>query len=211
MKKLLKGLFVMVLAATLITMVGCGKKEDPNKTPGGDQTQTTGGVDVKVEDAKLSNMLKTGKLYVTSFGQADKTYMDEAVAEACGEKVEYTFDPLLDASNVKTGDMVIAVVGFTSKGLAVGVTQATELARAEAFAKLEGVTLVICQLSGKERRGTSSDPIISAAVAGADLVLINKGANSDNQYSNVWCKDKTLFQFTDEWDMVDYIKVIVGA
>lgn len=229
MKKFLSFLFVLMLALCLVACGGSNEpKPDPDPTPGpgpsGDPSDDpTGGDvsdvkrDVPVSESGLTNMLGTGKLYVTTFGQADKAYLKEIVDEATedGTKVEYTYDDQLKASDVEDGSLVIAVVGYTKKGISADITQTGEVSRAQAFAQKAGINLVVVQLSGSARRGESSDPIISAAVAGAKLVMIydggnTSGANYDGAYTE-WCKDTQLFQFSDEWDINEYVKVIVGA
>lgn len=261
MKKFLKLIFSLVLVLGLaLSLVACGSKDGDGTDKGGDKTPSGEGqggegqggdtgedtlkVDVKASEAGLTNMLGSGKLYVTTFGQADRAYLQEIVDEAFGgnlEKVEdserkkdrieaykgtgderslaYTFDNQLKAADVETGSLVIAVVGYTSKGIAAEITQAGEVKRAGDFAAKEGINLVIVQLSGKARRGESSDPIIAAASAGSKLTLIfdngdksekGSGADYDGKYSTVWCKDKSLFAFSDEWEMNEYFKVILG-
>lgn len=239
MRKVLKLIFSLILVLGLtFSLVACGSKDDggnnQNNGGNGQSGEGEGGggqsgnkeedalkVDVKASEAGLTNMLGSGKLYVTTFGQADKAYLKEMIDDvtAEGTKKEYTFDDQLKASDVEAGSLVIAVVGYTSKGIAKEITQTGEVQRAQAFAAKEGINLVIVQLSGKARRGDSSDPIIAAATPGAKLTLIfdngNKtdkatGADFDGKYSTVWCKDKALFAFSDEWDMTEYFKVILG-
>ena len=95
-------------------------------------------VDVKASEAGLTNMLGSGKLYVTTFGQADRAYLKEIVDEAIdGSSVTYTYGDQLQASDVEEGSLVIAVVGYTSKGIAAEITQTGEVARAKAFAEKE--------------------------------------------------------------------------
>ena len=200
---------------------GSGQSGEGEGGQGGGAEEDTLKVDVKASEAGLTNMLGSGKLYVTTFGQADKAYLKEMIDEVTGngETKAYTYDDQLKASDVEAGSLVIAVVGYTSKGIAKEITQTGEVQRAQAFAAKEGINLVIVQLSGKARRGDSSDPIIAAATPGAKLTLIfdngNKtdkatGADFDGKYSTVWCKDKALFAFSDEWDMTEYFKVILG-
>lgn len=239
MRKILKFIFSLILVLGLtFSLVACGDKEkdggkntpDNGSENGGNNqggenqggNTTTDGlkVDVKASEAGLTNMLGTGKLYVTTFGQADKAYLKEIVDEAIsGSSLTYTYNDQLKASDVEDGSLVIAVVGYTSKGIAKEITQTGEVERARAFAAKEGINLVIVQLSGKTRRGDSSDPIIAAATAGSKLTLIfdngdksdkASGADYDGKYSTVWCKDKKLFAFSDEWEMNKYFKVILG-
>ena len=233
MRKVLKFIFSLVLVLGLaFSLVACGNKESGGQKGGqeggdgqggqsGTPTTDTLKVDVAAKDAGLTNMLGSGKLYVTTFGQADKAYLKQMIDDVTneGKDLEYTYDEQLKASDVEAGSLVIAVVGYTSKGIAKEITQTGEVQRAQAFATKEGINLVIVQLSGKTRRGDSSDPIISAATAGSKLTLIfdngNKtekatGADFDGKYSTVWCKDKALFAFSDEYEMTEYFKVILG-
>ena len=237
MKKFLKLIFSLVLVLGLaFSLVAGGGKDDDGTDKGGDKTPSGEGqggegqggdtdkdtlkVDVKASEAGLTNMLGSGKLYVTTFGQADRAYLREIVDEAIGTSgLTYTYDDQLQAADVEAGSLVIAVVGYTSKGIAAEITQTGEVKRAGDFAAKEGINLVIVQLSGKARRGDSSDPIIAAATAGSKLTLIfdngdksakASGADFDGKYSTVWCKDKSLFAFSDEWEMNEYFKVILG-
>ena len=233
MSKFLKLFFSLILVfGFAFSLVACtakeddGKKDDPSGEnqggePGGDTSKDELKVDVAAKDAGLSNMLGSGKLYITTFGQADRAYLTEMIDEVTdkGSKLAYTFGEQLQASDVEAGSLVIAVVGYTSKGIAAEITQTGEVARAKAFAEKEGIKLVIVQLSGKARRGDSSDGIIEAATKGADLTLIYdngdktsaaKGADYDGKFSTDWCKGKALFAFSDEWEMTTYFKVILG-
>lgn len=232
MRKFLKLFFSLILVLGFtFSLAACGATEDDGgKTPsgenqggeqGGDTSKDELKVDVAAKDAGLSNMLGSGKLYVTTFGQADRAYLKEMIDDVTdnGSKLTYTFGDQLNASDVEAGSLVIAVVGYTSKGIAAEITQTGEVARAKAFAEKEGIKLVIVQLSGKARRGDSSDGIIEAATKGADLTLIYdngdktstaKGADYDGKFSTEWCKGKALFAFSDEWEMTTYFKVILG-
>lgn len=261
MRKFLKLFFSLILVLGFtFSLAACGATEDDGgKTPsgenqggeqGGDTSKDELKVDVAAKDAGLSNMLGSGKLYVTTFGQADRAYLREMIDDVESEilasdenlkekKVSnvtevyrgkgkdlseedvlvYTFGEQLNAADVEAGSLVIAVVGYTSKGIAADITQTGEVARAKAFAEKEGIKLVIVQLSGKARRGDSSDGIIEAATKGADLTLIYdngdktssaKGADYDGKFSTDWCKGKALFAFSDEWNMTTYFKVILG-
>ena len=253
MKKFMSLLFIALLA---LCLVACGDKPaEGNGDNGGNEGDGGGGAtsevkrDVKVEDAKLSNILGTGSLYVTTFGQADWAYMQTIVGDSLGydlknndkderpkltlkestgeyqENISKTDEPemvtvftannQLQAADVKEGDVVIAVVGYTTKGISAEITQTGEVSRAKAISEKAGVKLILVQLSGKDRRGESSDPIIEACVKGADYVLIyddgkDKGANFDGKYTE-WCKgNENFFMFSDEYDICDYIKALVG-
>lgn len=212
-------LVIAILMCFALVLVGCGNdSEDPDD--GGDNPpKVTVKRDVKVEDANLSKLLQDGKnVYVTALGQADFNYMQTIVNDALeGSGITATVDNQLGVDGLNAGDVVISVVGYTSKGISAEITQTGEIARAKALAEKEGIIFILCQLSGKEKRGESSDPIIEQAVKGADYVFVydaddNKGADYDQKYSTVWCKDfANLYLFSDEYDITDYIEVLLGV
>ncbi|MBQ7275657.1 MAG: hypothetical protein IJS58_00260 [Bacilli bacterium] len=215
-KNVLLFLLVALFALTAFVLVGCGDEPEPQPGPGPEVEVKR---DVKVANAGLSVVLEAGKsVYVTALGQADFAYMQTIVNDAIeGSEITVTVDNQLKAADLNAGDVVISVLGYTSKGISGDITQTSEIARAKALAEKEGIILILCQLSGKERRGESSDPIISEAVKGADYVFIydaddSKGADYDKKYSTEWCKgfDK-LYLFSDEYDIKDYIEVLLGA
>lgn len=210
--------FVLILGLAL-SLSACGSVTTTTKK-GGDSTTTVASLikrDVLAKDAGLKNELGTGKLYVTALGQADRSYMKEIVDEAIkGSSVTYTYDDQLKASSVEEGSVVIAVVGYTSKGISGDITQTGEVQRAKDFSLREDIYFVLVQLSGSSRRGESTDPIIEAAAKSADLTLLSdsgdgKGADYDAKYSTTWCKGKPLFMFSDEWNIYTYIQVLVGV
>lgn len=220
MKKFFKLFFtVFTVLAFAFVLASCGE-EDPNQggNNGGSTTNPTNVFqDLAAAEANLTDLRGGKKLYVTTFGQADFSYLQELVGEAVGTAdFEVVEDKVLKAEDVEDGSLVIAIVGFTKKGISGDITQAGEVARAKAFAEKDGINLVVCQLDGKARRGESSDPIIKEAVKGAKLVMIYDdgkgadGADYDGFYTNE-CKNTKLYKFTDETDMISYFEVLIGA
>lgn len=208
-----------IRSSVTITVTGEGQADQSGDDPiQGDDTKVKTGVDVKVENADIANYLQGGKLYVTTFGQADKAYMVSIVEDAIGSSgITVTNNNVLKASDVEAGSVVIAVVGFTSKGISGDITQTGEVNRAKDFSDRDDITLIICQLDGKNRRGDSSDPIIEEAVRGAKVVMIfddgdpsSLGANYDGKYTTL-CQGKRFFSFSDEYNMTDFIAVMIGA
>ena len=138
-------------------------------------------VDADITDASLKNMVSGGNLHVTAVGQSATStvkqllknagwYITEEAEGAANVKGTYTINNTLAASGINAGDTVIIILGTSGKGLgAAGVSQADELARAQAIVAKEGVKVIAIHTGGKGYRGESSDPIIEAVVPHADV------------------------------------------
>ena len=136
---------------------------------------------------------------MTTFGQAEFDYL-QTLYEVAEGKEPASINAELTTADVANGDTVIAVVGWTSKGIPQHITQAGEKARAEAFAaKAEAgeIKLIIVHVGGESRRGESSDPIISAVVPSADLVLIEAYGNEDSKF-NEWVGTRVPLYIYDD-------------
>ena len=94
MRKFLKLFFSLILVLGFtFSLAACGATEDDGgKTPSGEgegqQEDNKLKVDVPAKDAGLSNMLGSGKLYVTTFGQADRAYLREMIDEVEKDALE---------------------------------------------------------------------------------------------------------------------------
>ena len=145
-KNVLLFLLVALFALTAFVLVGCGDEPEPQPGPG---TEVEVKRDVKVADAGLSVVLETGKsVYVTALGQADFAYMQTIVNDAIeGSEITVTVDNQLKAADLNAGDVVISVLGYTSKGISGDITQTSEIARAKALAEKEGIILILCQFN----------------------------------------------------------------
>ena len=187
MKKIIA--FFSILAVAVL-LVACGGGEGSSSSSSQQQQSTSSSqqqtTNIFEEEIVADVALKaTGSIHLTTFGQAEWDYAQTLVEYA---EIDANVSNTLTASQVATGDTVIAVVGWTSKGIAGDITQAGEKTRAEAFAakaQANEIKLVIIHLGGEARRGESSDPIISAVVPHADVVLIEAYGNEDSAF-NTW-------------------------
>ena len=228
MKNLLKILaLVLVFAMTAVMFVACDK--DNNDDQGGDVPQTPAvTVDADITDASLKNMVSGGNLHVTAVGQSATStvkqllknagwYITEEAEGAANVKGTYTINNTLAASGINAGDTVIIILGTSGKGLgAAGVSQADELARAQAIVAKEGVKVIAIHTGGKGYRGESSDPIIEAVVPHADVALVvdsgdGQGGNYDNLFTTLCGSNVPLYVFSRASNMVDSIKHLVNA
>lgn len=232
MKKILTAALSLLGVLTLAgTLVACGGDKTSSTEPSSSAPASSVAApssstavsnvhrDVDVEDTTLQDIVGTGKVYLTTFGQADWSYAKSIVNGATMGNVGATENNLLTAADVENGSTVVAVVGYTSKGLAATITQASELARANAMSKKaeDGeINLVVLHLGGKARRGDSSDPMISAAISHAKVVFIyddetDNGGNYDGQFETWVGTTVQLYMWSDEIEMVDSVKYVLGA
>ncbi len=214
MKKYLAVLLILILALT-VTFALTACTPDDNE----EQGDSKGIRDTTVSDTSLKvGVTGSGKIYLTSLGQADWAFAKEIINGADYVNAGAEEAQLIAPVDVEDGSIVFAVVGVTAKGIGgAGVTLQDEINRAEAFAdkaKDGKISLIVLQLGGKGRRGESSDPVIEKAVAGAKLVLASddgkNGADYDGKLSE-WCGDNVpLYLYADEMDMVPSIKFILA-
>ena len=232
MKNLLKILaLVLVFAMTAVMFVACGKDNDDNggNSGSGDGPQTpVVTVDANITDASLKNIVNGGNLHVTAVGQSATStvkqllknagwYITEEAEGAANVNGTYTINNTLAASGINAGDTVIIILGTSGKGLgAAGVSQADELARAQAIVAKEGVKVIAIHTGGKGYRGESSDPIIEAVVPHADVALVvdsgdGQGGNYDNLFTTLCGSNVPLYVFSRASNMVASIKHLVNA
>lgn len=215
MKKIFALVLVLVLALSLVTFVACTSDKDPEEPK---EPQATANIDKNYEGASI---VGSGKIYLTSFGQADFSTLKTLVTKStmAGISVPETqINQLLEASAVEAGSTVVCIAGYTTKGLATGVTQASETARAQAFAARSDINLVLIHIGGEARRGANSDPMCKAIAQKAKLILVwDDGAGAggnikcDGENFETWAPAGTLYIFTEETGLVPSIKKVLGA
>ena len=222
MKNLLKILaLVLVFAMTAVMFVACDKDNNDNggNSGSGDGPQkpvTT--VDTTISDAALKNMVGNGNLYVTDVGLSGTGTVKQFLTRSgLTENTDFTISNTLTASEVNAGDTVIIVLGTSQKGLGgAGVSQADELARAQAFVAKEGINIIAVHTGGKGYRGESSDPIISAVVPAAEVVLIvdagdGEGGDYDGLFTTLCGSNVPLYKFSKAANMLASIGFLVKA
>lgn len=231
MKKLLaavlSALLVVVMSMALVACVNNGENSGGNG--GGSGTQQGGGneggggsssqlpaVDTTISDAALKVNLDGHKLYVTSIGQSAvyDTIVNLFTANVgLASGTDFTENKVLRADEVAVGDTVVLATAASSKGMGAGsaTDPATELQRARDFAAKDGVNLIVVQTNGTGGRGTSSDPYFEILCPKALVTLIVEGANSDNKFSEEWCKNTPLYLYKRASSMANSFKFIFGV
>ena len=214
MKKLL-----MVLMATLFVMglVACGGDDNDNGDNGDN------GNDVVLDQALDSVFESLGTdrpVYLTTIGQTEDVdilwNVFGQVFDSTTERNEtITRDSVLEPSDVAAGSLVIIAPGASSKGMgAAGVDQASEIARANAFAAraaAEEITVILIHSGGMQRRGTLSDPMIEAVAAEAVLMLVLNSGNDDNFFNGLHdTLGAPLYLYSNNPSLVAPLKQLFG-
>ena len=125
---------------------------------------------------------------LTSVGQSPDAMMVRVVLRNV-LKIDPAFNALMSPSDLGDAQVVIAVVGGSSKGLgAAGINQDDEAARAKALlqaAKDTGKKVLIMHVGGEGRRGTLSDLFITEASPFADGMIVVDGGNQDGIFTKI--------------------------
>ena len=226
MKKYLALVLAVLMALTCFALVACDKCKDGHTFENGvctvcGEKEPAGGHVYYNEEFKGSAVVgATTKVYLTSFGQADFDFAEILLTdtEAGVGYTGATSNSLLEASAVEEGSVVIALVGYTAKGIAPGITIQGETERAQEFAALAEqniITLVILHTGGEGRRGNASDPMLEAVVGVADYTFVfhdrddaTNGGDFDGKFTE-WNKSE-LYLYASELDMVPALKVLLG-
>lgn len=203
--------FKKLLTAALLlgALASCGQNPTESTKPSDEPSENT----VRELDAKLVNIAKDKKCYLTTTGQADLDTVNN-LFKLTGTTALITKDALLDVANVEEGSVVFLTLGNSGKGLgAAGIDKNSEKARAEAFAAAakEGkITLVLFHVGGTARRG-ESDEIIEVAFKGATACFITSDGNEDGFFNGL-AKTNTvdLYSVGDLFDMQDYVNGMFG-
>ena len=190
MKNLLKGLLSLVVVAGL---VGCGPKPttsvvnptsnpagptpttsvvNPTSNPGG-QTTPTGGLEAP---DSLKGCFAGKKVILTSIGQSGDIDVFTNVLDAAGmvEDEDFVMNKQIKASEVQEGDVIVMMLGASSKGLGdLGISITDEINRVNEFAAIKDkVTIIAAHTGGQNRRGATTDPSIDPTLAVADYALV---------------------------------------
>lgn len=214
MKKLLKT--VAILSLSFVALVGCGGESTSNNTSSSTNTSIPTSELDKALSAEFVGIAKDQKVYLTTIGQNADFETVYNVLESIGvpsNKIEK--EKALVASNVPQGGIVIVVPGASTKGMgSAGTNQKAELARAEAFEKQAAeskITLICIHTGGSARRGTDSDPIITASGKSADLMIVVNSGNSDQFFTNLSSNNKVpLYLYSAAGKIASPLKQLFG-
>lgn len=201
MKKVISALLALMM---VLSLAACGNSGDQSKEPGKSYTPSTGqkddeydpnaNVDFEMQTSADNTIVTVGTIdktlyetpvLVTSFGQSTDASMLDTVMKRAG--VDYTYEPLADASVISQYKTVVIAVGASSKGLgAAGVSEAQETARAQDIIKAiqdSDVEVICCHIGGSSRRGTLSDEFADMVMPECSYIVLKEDANFDYKFT----------------------------
>jgi len=125
---------------------------------------------------------------ITTAGQSAGAAMMKVLFTKSNIK-DFVFEKLVTADEIEGYETLVIVAGASSKGLgAAGIDFDGETQRVTALieaAKKQGMKVVVAQIEGAARRGTSSDQLFSLFVPMSDWVIIVRDADSDGFFTNL--------------------------
>lgn len=188
MKKLFAIIACLVCAFVLFA---CNSGNDGNKENEKEKEQEQNPTVETEEDKALADSWKGfcdgKKVYLTTLGQADVDTVEYFLTDlGFKDGTEYTRKDDLKAADVEADAIVLIVTGTSGKGLGAAGTDFTgEKTRAQGFASATGFKKIVFHVGGIDRRGETTDPILSIICPKCDLMLVVSGANTDNFFSNI--------------------------
>jgi len=139
-------------------------------------------------------------ILLTSAGQsADVTMASTLFKKAL---IESTVKPLAQPADLAGVRTLVVVAGYSSKGLgAAGISRDEEMARVKALlaaAAKAGARVLTMHLGGAARRGSQSDDFNRVAAEAASYLLVVKGGNEDQFFSDIARSKKISIDVVDK-------------
>lgn len=140
------------------------------------------------------------QILITSIGQSPDARMINVLISRY--QIEAAYEQLATPEMVKDYNMVIAVIGGSSKGLgAAGIDKEQELSRSKSLIKevkeLE-VSLLVMHIGGEARRGALSDAFLDVVVPYADHLIIVESGNMDGYFNKMSEEHKIPLQSVEK-------------
>ena len=165
---------------------GATEATGATQTPAGSGEWETKGLPA-IEKGVLSGK----SILLTSVGQSAD--VDTVATLLKRAKIDYTQNNTVAANSVTANNVLVLVVGGSSKGLGgAGLDQEKETARVSAIldkAKELNVTVICMHTGGTDRRGNLSDAFINLAFPAANYAIIEKSGDADNLIHDILAKN----------------------
>jgi len=123
--------------------------------------------------------------FMTCPGQAPEYAILEVYLKK--EKINYTMDPLMEPSDLKTAKCLILIIGGSGKGLgAAGIDLDDEAKRAKALiaeARKLKIPIIGFHIGGEARLGENSQVMIDDVTPLCDFVIVRKDGDVNGDFS----------------------------
>lgn len=127
------------------------------------------------------------EILITSIGQSPDARMINVLLSRF--QIAAAYEQIAYPEMIKNYEIVIAVVGGSSKGLgAAGIDKNEELARTKSLIeeiKKQEVNFLVMHIGGEARRGALSDAFLDLVVPNADHLIIVKAGNPDGYFTKM--------------------------
>jgi hypothetical protein len=148
---------------------------------------------------------------VTSCGQSPDAYMVRVLCNRVNVKVSY--DPSLQAKDLKDFKTLFVVMGGSAKGLGeAGIDEKDELERTRSLlakAKDQKVLIFGIHVGGEQRRGPLSVKFIDLVTPRSDYLIVIEDGNKDGYFTKVSKEKKIpLTLLKETLEMGDLLKRI---
>ena len=138
-------------------------------------------------------------ILLTSCGQSADALMMKTLLTR--DSLAFMYVPAATASDLTGKGSVLLVVGGSSKGLgAAKISAEEETARASALlgaARKAGIPVLVVHLGGAARRGVLSDAFIRLGAENARHIIVVKGGNDDDLFTQIASEKKIPLQVSD--------------
>lgn len=150
---------------------------------------------------------------ITSGGQSPGALQMMVLAKTGGINYEFVKDIEPTAENLAAFKTLIIVIGASGKGLgAAGIDVDTELERLVQLVNIaeeKEIKVILAQIEGATRRGSSSDKITDALTDFADYLLIKSDADEDGKFTSISEEKKIPIRFFEKTsDVKDILKAL---
>ncbi|MGI6781641.1 MAG: DUF6305 family protein [Acholeplasmataceae bacterium] len=148
-------------------------------------------IDTSVFPDAFSGIINNKKVYVTSFGQSID--IEDIIRELDALNVSYTRNNYLENDDIANDSVVIMVIGCSIKGLQeAGTSVEAESVRAQKIINSKddkNLILIAFHIGGVERRGRTSDGLISSVMNHTDFNIFYKPGDYDGYLSTISSKN----------------------
>ena len=147
-----------------------------------------------------TELTESPKVLITSIGQSADARMINVLASRF--QIESAYEQIAPPEIIKDFQIIIAVVGGSSKGLgAAGIDKDDEIARTKQLIqeiKVREVKLLVMHIGGEARRGALSDSFLDEIVPYADHLIIVESGNMDDYFTNMSIEKEISLQIVEK-------------
>lgn len=159
-------------------------------------------------------------LTISAFAQSALEFKTPILLTSCGQSadvismklllqrdsLDFEYLPQASAENLTDKGSLILVIGGSSKGLgAAKISAEDETKRVQSLITAAGkakLPILAAHLGGRNRRGSLSDPFNQLGAENADHLIVVKGGNDDQFFTNISAEKEIPIEIIDQTQKV---------